>query len=225
MNFKKTLLAVALASASASAYAIPTVMTVTSGQFGMGFFTGGGFMAITHFGSGALDITDQYNAPGWNTSAAQQTGAAPGSAATGSIASFQFGAAQVNTYTAAVATQAVAGGGPIPVFPGAGNTLSNGGFVMDMSSFFANWNGTDFSQGNAAVAGTLSNCTAGSLNTCNFSMSWQSLITGGPFDGNTGSWVLAGTVAAVPEASTYGMMAAGLALVGFVARRRTRGAV
>jgi len=190
---------------------------VTSGSFGMGFFTGGGYIPVTAFGTGAADITDAYNAPGWNTSTAQgpNAGAAPGS-----IASFAFGAADVNTYTAAAATQAgVAGGGPAPVFNG---TFTNGAFAMDMSSFFANWNGTDFNQGNASVAGTLSNCTATS---CDYTMSWQSLIVGGSFNGNTGSWVLNGTIAAVPEASTYGMMAAGLAMVGFVARRRTRSAV
>lgn len=220
MKFQKTLLAAALLGSSVSAFAVPTVMTVTSGQFGMGFFTGGGYIPVTNLGSGAADITDTYNAPGWNTSAAQQTGPAPGSAAAGSIASFQFGAAQVNTYTAAAATQAgVAGGGPAPVFNG---PFTNGAFTMDMSSFFANWNGTDFNQGNTAVAGTLSNCTATS---CDYTMSWQSLIVGGSFNGNTGSWILNGTVAAVPEASTYGMMVAGLAMVGFVARRRTRSSV
>lgn len=214
MKFQKTLLAVALAGASLSAHAIPTVMTVTSGSFAMGFFTPMGPIAFQGLGSGAADITDSYNAPGWNTSAAQ-TGAAPGT-----IAAFNFGSAWVNTYTAASATQAgVAGGGPAPVFTG---SLANGAFTMDMSSFFANWNGTDFNQGNSNVAGTLSNC---SLAGCDFTMGWQSLIVGGSFNGNTGTWVLNGTIAAVPEASTYGMMAAGLALVGFVARRRTRSAV
>ncbi len=221
MNFKKTLLAVALASASVSAYAIPTVMTVTTGSFGMGFFTGGGFIPVTDFGSGAADITDAYNAPGWNTSVGQNTSSNPTTGpAAGSIASFQFGAAQVNTYTAAAATQAgVVGGGPAPVFTG---TLTNGATTMDMSSFFANWNGTDFNQGNSAAALTLSGC---GVSGCNFSMAWQSAIVGGPFGGNTGSWVLGGTIAAVPEASTYGMMIAGLGLVGFVARRRSRSAV
>ncbi len=218
MNFKKTLLAAALIGssvASVSAFAIPTVMTVTGGEFGMGLFTSFGYLPITNFGAGAADITDTYNAPGWNTSAAV-AGPAPSS-----IGSFDFSGAWVNTYTAAAATQVgVPGGGPAPVFTGA---LSNGAFTMDMSSFFANWNGTDFNQGNSAVAGTLSGCSASG---CNFNMAWTSLIAGGPpFGGQTGSWKLSGTIAAVPEASTYGMMAAGLAMVGFVARRRTRSAV
>lgn len=40
------------------------------------------------------------------------------------------------------------------------------------------------------------------------------------FHGYTSMWRLEGTVAAVPEASTYGMMLAGLGLVGFAVRRR-----
>jgi hypothetical protein len=220
MNFKKTLLAAALAGASiasVNAYAIDTVMTVTGGQFGMGFFTGGGFLPITDFGSGAADITDAYNAPAWNTNAAVFGPDAS------SIGSFNFSSAWVNTYTAAAATQVIVpGGGPAPVFNG---VLADGNVsTIDMSSFFANWNGTDFNQGNSAVNNlTMSNCNAG---TCDFSMSWTSLIQGGPpFGGQTGSWVLTGTIAAVPEASTYGMMIAGLGLVGFVARRRSRSAV
>lgn len=223
MNFKKTLLAVAVAGASVAsvnAHAIETTMTVNSGSFGMGFFTGGGYIPITGFGSGAADITDQYNPAGWDTSVAQASGVA----APGSIASFTFGTGtvdQVNTFTAAASGQAgVVGGGPAPVFTG---TLTNGATTMDMSSFFANWNGTEFNQGNSAAAMTLSGCTGSGLTAaCNYSMSWTSLIVGGPFNNQTGSWILGGTVAAVPEASTYGMMLAGLGLVGFAARRRTR---
>lgn len=214
MKFTKTLLAVALAGTTMGAHAVDTVMTVTSGSFAMGFFTPLGPIAFQGLGSGAADITDSFNAPGWDTNVAQQNTAA------GSIGAFNFGSAWVNTYTAASATQAgVAGGGAAPVFTG---TLTDGAFTMDMSSFFANWNGTDFNQGNSSVSGTLSNCSVAG---CDFTMGWQSLIVGGSFNGNTGTWVLNGTIAAaapVPEASTYGMMAAGLAMVGFVARRRTR---
>lgn len=222
MNLKKTLLAVALTGASLSAYAVPTVMQVTGGQFGMGFFTGFGYLPITLFGSGAADITDQYNPAGWNVSAAQPSGVA----APGSIASFTFGTGpndQVNTFTNAVSGQIdpvtgnpVAGGGPVPVYTG---TMTNGTTTLNMSSFFANWNGTVFNQGNSAAALTLSGCAGSS---CNYSMSWLAPISGGPFNGQTGSWVLTGTIAAVPEASTYGMMAAGLGLVAFATRRRTR---
>lgn len=216
MNLKKTLLAVALAGASVSAYAIPTVMNVTGGSFAMGFFTPSGPIPITLFGSGAADITDLYRPAGWNTSTPQANGVA----APGSIASFTFGTSvgnQVNTFTAAASGQVgVAGGGPFPVFTG---SLVNGTSNFNMSSFFADWNGTEFSQGNTAAALTLSGCASSS---CNYSMAWQSAIVGGAFNGQTGTWVLSGTIAAVPEASTYGMMAAGLGLVAFATRRRTR---
>lgn len=225
MNFKKSLLAVAIAGASVAsinAHAVETVMAVDYASFGMGFFTGGGYLPQGSylFGTGADDITDQYNPAGWNTSAAQPSGVA----APGSIVSFTFGTGandQVNTFTAPASGQAaVAGGGPAPVFTG---TLTNGATTMDMSSFFANWNGTEFNQGNAAANLTLSNCSGTGLTAaCDYSMSWMSAIVGGPFSGQTGSWVLGGTIAAVPEASTYGMMAAGLGLVAFAARRRTR---
>lgn len=180
----------------------------------MGFFTPTGPITFQGLGTGAADITDSYNAPGWDVDTAVQGTAA------GSIAAFNFGSAWVNTFTAPSSTQTgVGGGGLAPVFTG---TLTDGAFTMDMSSFFANWNGTDFNQGNTSVAGTLSNC---SLTGCDYTMGWQSLIVGGSFNGNIGTWALSGTIAAVPEASTYGMMIAGLGLVGFVARRRARSAV
>lgn len=45
-------------------------------------------------------------------------------------------------------------------------------------------------------------------------------VQGGTFDGFQSNWRLEGVMAAVPEASTYGMMLAGLGLVGFAVRRR-----
>lgn len=215
MKFNMTLLTLALASASLNVHALPTVMTVTGGTFELGFYTPNGPLPFTNFGSGSLDITDQYNPPAWVTSATQASGHAS------AIVSFDFGQNTfVNVYTAAqpISPTIGGGGGPAPVFT---DSLVNGAFTIDMSSWIFNWQGTDFNQGSANANGTLSNCTATS---CDFSMGWTSLIRGGPFgqSGPVGTWVVTGTIAAVPEASAYGMMAAGLALVGFVARRRTR---
>lgn len=229
MNFQKTKIAAALAltvlsigvSASAQAVVVgPTDMRVTSGAFGMGVFTGKTTFPIdaTALGSidGTLDITDQYNLPGWNTLAAQPTGVS----APGAILNFAFGTGandQVNAFFAPSAA-AAAGGGPAPVFTG---SLVNGNVsTIDMTSFFANWGGTNFNQGASVTNLTMSGCVAGV--SCNWTMSWKSTISGGPFNGQTGTWALGGTIAAVPEASTYGMMLAGLGLVGFAARRRTR---
>lgn len=230
MNMKMTKLAAALALtvAASGAQAIPTIMNVTGGSFGMGVFTGGVSFPIALFDS-TIDITDQYNLPGWDTTVAQATGVK----AAGAVLSFAFGTGandQVNAYFAPSATGAT-GGGPAPVFNG---SLVNGNVSsIDMTSFFANWGGTNFNQGNAAApftsvqAGatapvtnlTMSNCTASG---CDWTMSWKSFIVGGPFNSQRGTWALNGTIAAVPEASTYGMMAAGLGLVAFAARRRTR---
>lgn len=218
MNFKKTLLAVALASTSVSAFAVPTVMSITGGTFKMGAFTP---VPINYsVGTGASDITDQYSTIGWDVNTPQANGVP----APGAIASFQFGTnlgSQVNTFIAAIDPQAVdAGGHPMPVFNG---SLSvDGTSTIDLSGFYANWNATDFNQGASSVTVTTTGCNGTS---CNYSMAWSSLIVGGPFNGNTGKWTAVGTVsaaAAVPEASTYGMMVAGLGLVGFAARRRTR---
>lgn len=233
MSFKKTKIAAALAltalsaGASVNAYAVDTVMNISSGYFGMGAFTGKTTFAIDSNVMGYIDstkdITDQYNLPGWDTATAQATGVL----APGAVISFAFGTGttdQVNAFFAPSAVGA-AGGGAAPVFTG---SLVNGNVSnIDMRSFFANWGGTNFNQGDTSFftpSGlvtnlTMSNCSASG---CDWSMSWKSKIVGGPFDTQTGTWGLSGTIAAVPEASTYGMMLAGLGLVGFAARRRTR---
>lgn len=231
MNFTMTKIAAALvltvATAGAQAAVVGTTdMQITGGTFGMGAFTGGVSNPITLFGTN--DITDQYNLPGWNTAVAQTTGVI----ASGASLSFAFGTGptdQVNGFFAPTAAGAT-GGGAFPTFNG---SLVNGNVSsIDMNSYFANWGGTSFNQGNAAQVGngnnplvsnlTMSGCTASG---CNWNMSWKSTIVGGPFNTQKGTWALSGTiasVAAVPEASTFGMMAAGLGLVGFAARRRTR---
>jgi hypothetical protein len=212
MNMKKTALAAALAttlgvvSVGANAVAV-TSLTASSGNFGMGFFTGGGFLPITTIGG--QDLVGGYVAPGWDTNIAQTTAGA------NSIGSFIFGSppVYVNSYTALTATQAgVAGGGPVPSCDAAAGVLT-----CDMTSFFANWNGTDFNQGTAAAVGTTDG--AG-----NFTLSWTSLIVGGAFGGQTGSWQFAGTyttAAVVPVPAAAWLMGSGLiGLVGVARRRR-----
>lgn len=210
MKTKKTLLAVALAGASLNAHAIETIMLVTGGSFGMGFFTSGGSIPFASIGSGGADITDQYNLPGWDTTLVQR-GAAPGTIGAFAFGSDSLGPVWVNTYTAPTATQSgIYGGGPFPVFNG---SLTNGGvFTMDMSSFFFNWNGAELNQGNAAASGMLSGCTATG---CNFTLGWQSLIVGGPFKGNTGTWTLTGCIpAAVDPVCAPIELRSALALIG-----------
>lgn len=118
---------------------------------------------------------------------------------------------------------------------GLDNVLSNGDAVtLNLGGFYATWNGTNFLQGtnsagpngtSTSAIGTITGVT--SATTGAFTVAWQSYISGGPFDTQTGYWNISGNianVAAVPEASTYGMMLAGLGLVGaMVARRRKLG--
>ncbi len=107
------------------------------------------------------------------------------------------------------ATVPVQGGNPVSAVLDA----DAGTITVDLSAWTASWNGTNFNQGSSAATGTW-NSTSGA-----FDISWASTVVGGPFNGQTGNWSLQG-VAAVPEASTYGMMLAGLGLVGFAVRRR-----
>lgn len=228
MNFTKTKIATALAFSlvASGAHAIPTIMAVTAGTFALSHHTDGGIWwdapFIISVGTGATDITDQYNAAGWNIFIAQ-----PGDViAPGAIASWNMMGAQLNTFTAPSAGGI--SGGPAPVFNG---KLENGNVSsIDMTSFFMSWNGESNNQGDASQTSngnnplvtnlTLSNCVAG---TCDWSMSWISKnVAFGIFAPHQGTWALSGTIAAVPEVSTYGMMLAGLGLVGFVARRRRR---
>lgn len=136
------------------------------------------------------------------------------------IASFSFFSKPVHTYTAAtnlgdtntaVGTQT---GGPVPTGDITGTIMT-----MDMSSWFANWGNSDFNMpGTATGTATLIDATT---NTYSYDISWAGTVVGGSFDGATGYWTLQGTAAAaVPEASTYGMMLAGLGLVGGVLARR-----
>ena len=64
---------------------------------------------------------------------------------------------------------------------------------------------------------TTSGCVSG---VCSYTAAWNSLIVGGPFSDNIGSWQIAGTVSAVPVPAAAWLMGSGLmGLVG-VARHR-----
>ena len=203
MQFKPTLLALALVAASSSAFAASATigdLTMTSGTFFMGGVT-----------TSPVAWTNTTNPTANMVSGYQSLGVL-----------FPFFGNNVSAYTAASnlgAANTPAGtiaGGPIP--SGTMDTTA-GTMNVNLSSLFANWNGSDFNQGNSAVSGTLSGCSG---NSCTYNMTWSSLIVGGAFNGFTGTWTATGTVAAVPEASTYGMMIVGLGLVGAAVMRRRK---
>ena len=131
------------------------------------------------------------------------TVAQTGPAASSPIAwDFNLGGTWVNSYTTA-----------------ASSGDATGGSISGTINIIDNWNGTDFAQG-GAFTGT----TSGS----NFTASWTSLIVGGPFNGQTGTYNVSGTYAvapAVPVPAAIWLMGSGLiGLVG-VARRRRKVAV
>lgn len=95
----------------------------------------------------------------------------------------------------------------------------DGGVVsMDFSSFAVDYNGTVIGQ--APGAGTLT--FSGDAVAQTFSASWNALIVGGPFDGNTGYWSIEGTytTSAVPVPAAVWLFGSGLVGLAGVARRR-----
>lgn len=198
MQFKPTLLALALAAASTGAFAAPaaiTDLTISSGTFAM---------------------------PGFTVSPIPWTGNAPTNWASAyqSIANaFNFGVHTVSIFTGD-GTMAPFGGTPVNGGPIPNGTVdsSAGTISVNMSAWTAYYNGTNFNQGANPVTGSW-NPTTGA-----YSLAWSSTIVGGPFGGNTGDWTITGTAVAapVPEASTYGMMVVGLGLVGAAVMRRRK---
>ena len=229
MKFTMTKIAagLVLAVAATGAQAIDiTSMSVTGGSFHLVGF--GSPILYESFGTGAANLIGYHNGSGGANIANNAYDPA------GTVA-FVFGDQKshktINTYTAAsnigeINSQAgLIPGGP-PVSASVTSFTNGSSLTVDVSSFFMNYNGMDFNQGSknafgepdgSFALGTLSGCGA---DTCNYSISWNSFTVGGSIDAYTTSWVMTGVVA-VPEASTYGMMLAGLALVGgMVARRR-----
>jgi hypothetical protein len=130
------------------------------------------------------------------------------------IARFEFFGAPVNLFTGATSNIGGIPGGPVPT-----GTVddSTGVLSMNLTSYFANWNGTDFNQGSATAstdfipsAGTpVPADEAGSVTcagtSCTFTnLEWQSLIVGGPFNGKTGTWTLSGSLTISPGFSSAG---------------------
>ena len=197
MNFTMTKIAAAavLAMASASAMAVPVSA------------------AYMDAATGSFDLAGTPGNPGsWSFSGAGQDLIGDINVAYGS--SFTFFGNPVNVFSGD-GTYAPYGGTPVT----GGNPISAmvdadaGTITVDLSSWTAFWNGTNFNQGTAAATGSWDAVTGA------YDIAWSSTVVGGPFNGQTGNWSLQG-VAAVPEASTYGMMLAGLGLVGFAVRRR-----
>ena len=115
---------------------------------------------------------------------------------------FMFSGSDVNVQTAASVGGVSGGNAP------AGNVV-DGGFV-DMSSFFANWNGNDIYQGNSLASV--------SLISGGYQIAWQAAATG-PYPANT-YWTIGIAVVPLPAASW--LMLSGVAGLAGVAHRRKK---
>lgn len=217
MKFAMTKIAasVVLAAAALSAQAATltvTSMSITGGKFGMGApapdaCNGGAFGSF------------QCIAPGNSNPIDTDDGLFEGP----TLTSFNFFNSPVTTFTAASAAGAANSTSGNPLMGTADDVA--GTISIDLGSFYASWNGNNFLQAPGDVNGPLNPVVTGTYDagTGAFALSWSSYITTAPFDTQTGYWDITGTVttAPIPEASTYGMMLAGLGLVGgMVARRR-----
>src|SRR3989339_1206650 len=185
MNFTMTKIAAAavLAIAATGAQAAPiTDLFITSGTFEMPTVT----MAPVAFGAFGFDLADAY---GSNANLFPFFGGAVGVFTQDGTATYIPAGMPFGTN--------VVPGGPVP-----NGDITGSVITMDLSSITAAWNGSNFNQGNSSVVGSYDAGTGA------FTATWSSTIVGGAFSGKTGIWSVQGTAAAVPEASTYGMMLA-----------------
>lgn len=180
-------------------------LRVTGGEFHMGTFTPSGAVPFSFSDSTYNLITDFPTPIGWDVLVSQV------SDAPGAIVAFPFGAPFVNAFNVEC--------DPLNVddcinFPhtattgtvsGANAIIADGDpIVVDINGLYANWNGVDFNQGGTTGNGTAypgqpfefdytSTVSNVNVDTFNYSMTWQSLIIGGPFNGQTGTWTFTGT--------------------------------
>ena len=239
LNMKKTAIAAAIASGAViagpvSAAAIVS-MTITDGEFFMNQGVGAGDPPYVFGDATTTNLISGYQGSGGAGVSGTECDAT-------SPMCFQFFSSSVNTYTAASNigdSSTPAGtitGGPVTTGDITGNVMT-----LDVSSWFANWNGTDFSQGyteagDAVTASTdwtnsadfigqglpqggSASCTG---TTCTFNnLRWEAYISGGAFDGKTGFWSLDGTATVVPVPAAVWLFGSGLlGLVGIARRRK-----
>ena len=98
-----------------------------------------------------------------------------------------------------------------------------GQVTIDLSGFGGEWAATGKNYVLFPDAGTLVSDVQTIGGTTYYTLDWSHTITiaeDEDFAGQRADWHMEGVMTPVPEASTYGMMLAGLGLVGFAVRRR-----
>ena len=214
INMKKTAIATSLLLVAGAANAAPlSSLELTGGNFAMA--GAGGVINPAAFANMSVDGSYDGSAPAI-------TGTEASYSAT-SIGTFAFGFfGPVAIYTQSTDS---AGVGP---FPGVTGDITGGALSLDLSSWTAWWNGTDFNMGpgTRCVTVTATNCSTplsiDSFNaaTGDFTASWDSVVVGGAFNGQLASWAITGNASAVPVPAAAWLFGSGLlGLVG-VARRR-----
>jgi len=200
MSMKKTSVATAVAGAIGLGLATSAVnaASLTSLVITGGTFQMGVFTPVANVitNTSGANLIAGAIAPTFATGVAQT-----GPAASSPIAwDFNGGGTWVNSFTTAASSGDETGG------------VMSGTIVLT-----DNWNTTNFAQGGAFT---------GTGDGTNFSIGWTSLIVGGPFNGQIGTYNVTGTyaVAAIPVPAAAWLMGSGLiGLVG-VARRRRKAA-
>lgn len=232
MNFTKTMLALAFGSVgvvqsvSANAWELTAGdrLTITAGTEA---FDGGGNPNIYNGSFFAVDVDHDSNIQGTEKTVLSQgsTGIIIGASSTapGAItAPWTFlGEPGYDWMSTPVTGSSYAGG-------------------ADMSGWMVTWNGSQFALGtgawqvlNSSGSGMPTSGYTNGTGIFNWSgfygdsytLDYTATVQSGPFTGIQWALHLEGEVLPVPEASTYGMMLAGLGLVGVAAKRRKQAQV
>jgi len=80
---------------------------------------------------------------------------------------------------------------------------STGAVALNLEAWTAGWNGSEFNQGNSSVTAIAT--PVGANGGWDVTLTWSSLIVGGPFNGQTGYWRLVGEVIVAQDSDNDGI--------------------